>query len=137
MDNVRSSTCRKPTSSYFAPASRLWPKFATCRVIRAGVVGGPKPGKWPRHGERFDATMNTIQIQADVGKRSIDGGFYSRRCWSRSPRGFLLLHPTIEGQNSEHTVNYKAQWSTRTGSKDKKLPTVRPNGSRLGLGGRR
>ncbi len=36
-------------------------------------------GKWPRHGEGIDATMNTIRIQADGGKRSINGGFYRRR----------------------------------------------------------
>jgi len=50
-------------------------------------------GKWPRHGEGFDATMNTIRIQADGGKCLIDGGFYRRRCRSRCPRIFVLLHP--------------------------------------------
>jgi len=49
--------------------------------------GESECGKWPRHGEGFDATMITIRIQADGGKRSIDGGFYSRRCRSRSSRG--------------------------------------------------
>lgn len=96
--------------------------FATYRVIR----GCPRSkstwavsmsgGKWPRHGEGFDATMNTIRIQADGENRSINGGCYRRRCRSKSPRGFVLLHPTVEGQNGEHAVNYQAQWTTGTRS---------------------
>lgn len=35
-------------------------------------------GKWPRHGDDFDATMNTNRIQGDGGKRSIDSGFTVR-----------------------------------------------------------
>ena len=77
--------------------------------------------------------MNSIHMQAvvevDEGTHSIDGGFDSRRRRRWFRRGVVLLYPTIEGKNGEHTVKFKAQSSIGTLSKGKvtNRPSKRPS----------
>jgi hypothetical protein len=74
--------------------------------------------------------MNTIRIQADGGKRSINGGFIV----GDTGVGLLELHPTIKARIVSILSITKHNGRRELVEKGK-LPKIRPNGSRVGLGG--
>jgi hypothetical protein len=99
------------------PSDLGGPRSKSTWAMRMRVESG-------RHGDDFDATMNTNRIQGDGGKRSIDGGFTVRDAGVGPLEDLYCFVLRLKARMMNKQVNYKTQWSIGTRTKGK-LRTVR------------